>query len=311
MRRKIPLSDPSQTRRTMALGKSAYLAAGGVILIIFIGATAYNLRHSAVTPDELGAASAPIVTADTPCVSVLSPATNALVVNSGAQVHATGCILAVKSQATPAAVFNSGTTLDAARICVASDQVTQNARNLSTLNLNCPVAVPDTASLAAPANEPCNDQPKALDGVDVHLQPGTYCGGLAFNNASSHVTFSPGVYVLKGGDWTVDGGTWSGMGVTFYFADASKIQFNSGVAVDLRAPLAGPYRNLLMFEAPGLPASPFIFNDSRLMRLDGVVWLPSRDMVFNSGSRLDSHGLMLGVHSLVLDQTRWNVSPLS
>ncbi len=282
----------------------------GVILVAAIAATVYGLRHTATTPDVLGAASAPIVTADTPCVSVLSQAANALIINTGATIRAPGCILAVKSEARPAAIFNAGTTLDAARICIASGRVTQNARNLPPLDLNCPVAVPDTANLAAPADKACRDAPRALDGADITLQPGTYCGGLAFTNAASRVGFAPGVYILKGGDWTVDGGTWAGAGVTFYFADSSKIRFNSGVTVDLRAPQAGPYRNLLMFEAPGLPPSPFIFNDARFMRLDGVVWLPSRDMTFNSGSKLDSGGLMLGVHGLTLDQTKWSIAPI-
>ncbi len=295
----------------MALGRPTLFAViGGLILLAAIAAAAYGLRHGATAPDELGSATAPIVTADTPCVSVLSPAANALIVNSGAQVRAPDCIVAVKSRAVPAAVFNAGVTLQAARLCVASSGVTQNDHDLGALDLNCPVAVPDKASLAAPGDAPCTDIPRTVDGADVMLYPGTYCGGLNFNNAAGHVTFGPGVYVIKGGDWTVDGGTWTGNGVTLYFADASKIQFNSGVSVDLRAPQAGPYRNLLMFEAPGLPTSPFIFNDARAMRLDGVVWLPSRDMTFNSGSKLDSGGLMLGIHSLILDQTNWTIAPL-
>ncbi len=295
----------------MALGSRTFLViAGGLIALTGAGMATYAMHHSATTPDELGAANAPIVTADTPCVSVLSAAPNALVVNSGAAVHAPACILAVKSRAVPAAVLNAGTTIVAARICIASDGITQNARNLPSLTLDCPVAVPDQVKLNAPVDGPCEDHPKTVNGTDVTLEPGTYCGGMAFNTAASHVTFAPGVYVIKGGDWTVDGGAWSGNGVTFYFADTSKIQFNSGVSVDLRAPQAGPYRNLLMFEAPDLAASAFIFNDARTMRLDGVVWLPSRDMTFNSGSKLDSDGLMMGVHGLTLDQTDWTVAPL-
>jgi len=282
---------------------------GGLVALAGVGSATYALRHGAMPPDDLGDANAPIVTADTPCVSVLSPAANAFVVNSGATVHASGCILAVKSRANPAAVFNRGAILDAGRICVASDHVTQNARNMDALDLDCPVAVPDTARLAAPADTSCEAHPRQMEGADIILHPGTYCGGLTFNSIS-HVTFRPGVYVIKGGDWIVDGGVWSGAGVTFYFADTSRFQFNSGAWIDLRAPLAGPYRNLLMFEAPAMAPSPFIFDDARAMRLDGVVWLPSRDMTFNSGSKLDSTGLMLGVHGLVLDRTDWTIAPL-
>ena len=295
----------------MALGSPPFLVvAGGVIALAGIGLATFVVHHGNTSADELGAANAPIVTADMPCVSVLSPAPDALIVNSGAAIHAPACILAIKSQAAPAAVVNAGATIEAARICIAANSITQNIRNLSALNLDCPVAVPDTVGLSAPADVPCDDHPQRLDATDVTLEPGTYCGGLAFNTAASHVTFSPGVYIIKGGDWIVDGGAWSGNGVTFYFADASKIQFNSGVSVDLRAPQAGPYRNLLMFEAPALPPTSFVFNDTRAMRLDGVVWLPSRDMTFNSGSKLDSDGLMLGVHGLTLDQTDWTIAPL-
>ena len=299
----------------MALGSPTYLVlAGGLIALAAVGVATYAMHSHVASPDaisdDLGAANAPIVTADTPCVSVLSPGANAFVVNNGAAVHAPACILAVKSRAVPAAVLNTGTKIDTARLCIASDGITQNTRNLPSLSLDCPVAVPDTIKLSAPADDACDDHPQSMGGTDITMEPGIYCGGMAFNAAASHVTFSPGVYVIKGGDWTVDGGAWSGNGVTFYFADASKIQFNSGVSIDLRAPQAGPYRNLLMFEAPGLAPSPFIFNDARAMHLDGVVWLPSRDMTFNSGSKLDSGGLMMGVHALTLDQTDWTIAPL-
>ena len=295
----------------MALGSRIFLViAGGLIALAGVGVATYATRHAPSAPEELGAANAPVVTADAPCVSILSAAPDALVVNSGAAVHAPACILAVKSRAVPAAVLNAGTTIDAARICIASDGITQNARNLASLSLDCPVAVPDEVKMSALVEGPCDNHPRSVNDTDATLEPGTYCGGMAFTTAASHVTFSPGVYVIKGGDWTVDGGAWSGNGVTFYFADTSKIQFNSGVSVDLRAPQAGPYRNLLMFEAPGLPVSPLVFNDARALRLDGAVWLPSRDMIFNSGSKLDSDGLMMAVHALTLDQTDWTVAPL-
>lgn len=272
-----------------------------------VGAGIYALHN---TPDVPSAAPGPILPSHAACVSVLSPDIQAMTVNSGAEIHAPACTFIVSSRAQSAATINTGARLDTAKMCIASRQVVANAGKVPAIDLRCATPTP-VPTLPAPSIGGCDVSRQAYDGTDITLRPGTYCGGVHFNNAQAHVTFEPGLYVVKGGDWTVDGGDWTGRGVTFYFADTSKIQFNSGVSVDLSAPAAGAYRNLLMFEAAGLTPSPLIFNDARAMHLNGAIWLPSRDMTFNSGSKLDSDGLMLGVRSLMLDQTMWHIRPLS
>ncbi len=279
----------------------------GLMVAGLFGAAGYALHNA---PMPVSPVLGPSLPQNVACVSVLSPDSQAVTVNSGADIHAPACTLIVASIARPAAIFNTGTTLDTAHICVASHQVTRNSAGAPAIDLGCTAKAP-AVTLPTPVVGPCTVSHQAYDGTDITLRPGTYCGGVTFNNAQARVTFEPGFYVIKGGDWTVDGSTWSGRDVTFYFADTSKIQFNSGVSVDLSAPASGPYAHVLMFEAPRLSPSPVIFNDARAMHLDGAVWLPSRDMTFNSGSKLDSDGLMLGVRSLMLDQTTWHIQPLS
>ena len=97
--------------------------------------------------------------------------------------------------------------------------------------------------------------------------------------------------------------------MTFYFADSSHLQFNSAVAADVTSPTSGPYAGVSMFEAANLPPSPFVFDDSQDMNLDGLIYLPSRDMTFNSGSHLTNKRMTLVAKTLILDKTNWNLQP--
>lgn len=242
------------------------------------------------------------------CVYVLDPtATQSLLVNSGADVTAPTCEFHVASKASPAAIFNSGTSLDVARICVAGTNIIDNGGSHAGLSTGCNAAAnPYVGKLPAPAVSSCDFTAANYSGT-VHLTPGVYCGGFNFN-AGPSVSFSPGLYVIKGGDWNVDGGKWAGTGVTFYFADTSRIQFNSAVAADMTSPTSGTYEGIFMFEPDGLSRSPFVLDDSRGMNITGLIYLPSRNMTFNSASNLTDKSITLVTDTLILNQTRWNLS---
>ncbi len=242
------------------------------------------------------------------CIYVLDPtATQSLLVNSGADIAAPTCEIHVASKASPAAIFNAGTSLDFARICVAGTNIIDNGGSHSSLSTGCNAAAnPYVGKLPAPAVSSCDFTAANYSG-SVSLTPGVYCGGFNFN-AGPNVTFAPGLYVIKGGDWNVDGGNWTGTGVTFYFADSSRIQFNSAVAADMTSPTSGTYAGIFMFEPDGLSKSPFVLDDSRGMSVTGLIYLPSRNMTFNSASNLTDKSITLVTDTLILDQTRWNLS---
>lgn len=247
----------------------------------------------------------------TPCVYVLDPdGSQALLVNSGAQISAPNCEIAVKSTGRPAGMFNSGSQLDFKRVCVQGAQVTQNSTTVANLALNCNSSdEPYAGQLPTPPADSCNFSNGNYNDATVNLTPGVYCGWFNFNNSSARVNFAPGVYVIKNGGWNVNGGTWTGKGVTFYFADTSKIQFNSGISATLSAPTSGAYKDLLFYEAANLPKSDFIFNDSVANNLTGVIWLPSRTVTWNAKSGVASDSLTLVTWRLILNNTTWTLNP--
>ena len=111
-----------------------------------------------------------------------------------------------------------------------------------------------------------------------------------------------GLYVIKNGAWISDGGEWDGQGVTFYFADDSTLQFNSGVEVSLSAPSGGKYGNVLMTEAPNLNESAMVLNDSKGFDFEGIIYLPSRDLTLNSGANVRSDNLSVVADTIIVNR---------
>jgi hypothetical protein len=243
------------------------------------------------------------------CIIALDPtASQALLVNSGADVNAPDCEAHVKSRGNPAAVFNAGTKLITQRICIAGKNILDNGGTHPNVEKECVTSDnPFAGKLTSPTVGSCTSM-QPINGGSVTLNPGVYCG-LNFNNAPK-VKFNPGVYIVKSGDWNVNGGEWTGTGVTFYFADTSKIQLNSQVKVNIKAPTSGAYKDIVMFEKEGMSRSNYPFNDSKdSMNFEGVFYLPSRDVIFNGGSTLRNKKMTLVVNTLILNQTRWDLKP--
>ncbi len=244
-----------------------------------------------------------------PCLILTSPrGEDALLVNAGAQVEAPRCEIHVDSdEMFYAATLNADSRLDVADLCVTGD-IQRRGGLVTNPQRGCSANVDRFRRPPPPeAAAPCGPKPPAVDGGAVALRPGVYCGGLAFHGAP-HVTFAPGLYVVRGGDWTFDGGDYAGAGVSFFFADTSKPVFESGVAVDLSAPADGPRAGVLMDEAAGLAPSVLTFNGARRFRLDGLVHLPSRRAVFNGGSRLEGGRLLAVFDTAVLNGTAWSIT---
>jgi Flp pilus assembly protein TadG len=284
-------SDASVTGNASAEVATTLLAAASVkTLTISVKATAKPVRKSDV------------------CILLLDPtAAQPLLVNSGASLKAPACEVHVRSKGSPSAIFNSGSTFVTKRTCLAGASPLYNGTTVANVETRCnAVADPFAGNLPVPPSSSCTVSNGNYTGGSVNLSPGVYCGWFNFNNAPD-VTFAPGLYVIKGGGWNVNAGRWSGTGVTFYFADTSVIQFNSGISADLTAPTSGDYAGILMYEAKGLAKSNFVFNDSVANKLEGLIYLPSRNVTFNAKSQLNTDKATLVFNTLILDQTNWNL----
>jgi Flp pilus assembly protein TadG len=247
------------------------------------------------------------------CILLLDPsASQALLMNSGANINAPNCEVDVASQGNPAAIFNSGTTLATSKTCLRGSSYINNGGSHPNLVTGCATAAdPFAGNLPAPPSTACAG-PYAnggnFNGGTVNLTPGVYCGWLNFNSSPT-VNLAAGVYVIANGGWNVNGGTWTGSGVTFYFADTSKIQFNSGMNMTLSAPTSGTYSGILFYEQSGLSQSQFVFDDSIAENLTGLIYLPSRNVTFNSTSNLSSPQFTLVADTAIFDTANWNLSP--
>jgi Flp pilus assembly protein TadG len=241
------------------------------------------------------------------CILALSPtASQSLLANSGADVNAASCEIHVRSTANPAAIFNAGTNIKSKNTCIAGTNIIDNGGTHPNLNLGCSaISDPYAGKVPVPASATCDYNNMNYSGA-VTLNPGVYCGWMNFN-AGPTVTLKPGLYVIKNGGWNVNGGDWSGNGVTFYFEDTSKIQFNSAVKASLKAPTSGTYADFLFAEKSGLSNTQFIFDDNQGFDMTGIMYLPSRDVVFNSSTSVRAEKMTAVMNTVIFNGIKWNL----
>lgn len=249
------------------------------------------------------------------CIYVLAPSSSqSLLVNSNFDLSAANCEIDVASTASPAAIFNSGATLTVQKTCVAGS-ATNNGATVGGLTTGCTThANPYKNALTDPTVGTCTVNGANYSGT-VNLSPGTYCGSFNFNGSGT-VNLASGLYIFKNTTWNINSGwTITGTGVTFYFTSSSSyVQFNSGVTVSLSAPTTGTYANLLMYEPDGLSTSSFAIDgtSSSGHALQGLVYLPSRNITFNSTYSGSADAFTLVVNQLIFDSNSpksWSITP--
>jgi Flp pilus assembly protein TadG len=243
------------------------------------------------------------------CLLALSKtASPGVLANSSVNINAPTCEIDVASTGSPAATFNSGDVFNVTKLCVAGSSVLNNAGSISVLQTGCTVASdPFANKLPTVSVGSCTVNGQNYSGV-ASLSPGVYCGGFNFNGSGT-LNLAPGLYIFKGTNWNLNSGwTVNGSGVTFYFADQwSYIQFNSGVQAYLSAPTSGTYANILLFEPSGLSTSSFTIDGGAGHSFSGLVYLPSRNITFNSMSNVTSEALTLVLNSVILNTLNWNI----
>ncbi len=293
-------SPPNATTVTVSVTRKLPLMFSGLFL------------HS--TPTVTASATATSSGGPSVCIYVLGTGSQTLTVNSDFDLDAPNCQIDVASTAAPAAIFDSGATLTVQKTCVAGT-VTNNGATVGGLTTGCTTqANPYVGKLTDPTVGSCTVNSANYSGT-VNLSPGTYCGNFNFNGSGT-VNLSSGLYIFKGTTWNINSGwTVTGSGVTFYFTNSSSyVQFNSGVTVSLTAPTSGTYANLLMYEPDGLSTSSFAIDGSSSSghALQGLVYLPSRNITFNSTYSGTADAFTLVVNQLIFDSNSpktWSITP--
>jgi Flp pilus assembly protein TadG len=242
------------------------------------------------------------------CILLVDPTqSQSLLVNSGAKLDAPNCEIHVRSTASPAAIFNSGTTLNVKKICVKGSNVIKNGGANPPVETNCAaISDPFTSSMPAVSVGACNHNNKVYNPGSVTINPGVYCGWTNFNGSGT-LTLNPGLYIIKSGGMTFNSGwTVTGNGVTFYLVDQNAtITFNGNVKFKLSPPTSGTYANVLMFEPAGLVNTNLPINGTSASTLQGLLYLPSRDVMINFGSNVSADKVTMVFSSLIFNAINW------
>jgi Flp pilus assembly protein TadG len=240
------------------------------------------------------------------CILLVDPsASQSLLVNSGASINAPNCEIDVLSTGSPAAIFN--TTLNVADVCIKGSTDIVNGGAKPPVQLSCKaISDPFAGKLPSVTVGSCDFNNQTYNPGTITVNPGVYCGWTNFNG-TSNITFNPGLYVIKSGGMTINSGsTITGTGVTFYLVDQNAtIQFNGGITAALAAPTSGTYSGILVFEPGGLPLSNFVFNGSKGENMQGLLYMPSRNVTFNSVSNVSSEKITMVFDTLIMDSTNW------
>jgi Flp pilus assembly protein TadG len=262
---------------------------------------------TSVHSEALAVATAPVT--NTACYLVLDPTgSQAFLANSGAKITAPECQIDVASNAIPAAIVNAGTTLTIKKLCINGQRLYNGAG--PEYQTGCETtADPLAGKLPVPATGPCTYSNQSFDpqGGTREVNPGVWCGWNNFNGAQT-VRFKPGLYVIRDGDITLNAGsTISGADVTFYFIGNTNLRFNGTVTANLAAPTSGPWAHILMAEAKTANKAQFIFNGVQ-GSLNGMLYLPNREVVLNSASKIALSHFMMVSHRLILNESEWTVT---
>jgi len=133
-------------------------------------------------------------------------------------------------------------------------------------------------------------------------------------NGNPVITFKPGLHIIKGRMIANSGSTIIAKGVTFFFPDVnSEIRANGSLTFTGTAPESGPYAGILMYEATDDASNnankqQYVFNGSNGEVLEGLIYLPNRNVTYNSTTNQTSKIAMV-VNSMIMNAANWSIEP--
>lgn len=212
------------------------------------------------------------------CMLALDPeAGDALSVTGSADVSLTGCEMMSNSLSNDAlSVSGAGRTTAS---CVNAVGGVSAPGDLTLTECGAPregmaPARDPYADLEPPDVSGCRNVPGGGNGVRT-IQPGRHCSGMTLNG---EVHFSPGVYVVDGGDFRTNGNSVvTGEDVTIILTGGADLQMNGNADIRLSAPESGDYAGLLFWgDAADGDLGEITLNGTADSALIGAVYFPER-----------------------------------
>lgn len=141
-------------------------------------------------------------------------------------------------------------------------------------------------SLSFPPYDYCSDTKQPVNvNSDRTLLPGTYCGGVHIFSAK--VILLPGIYVMNGGPFWVNGGAnVTGDQVTIAFTgDGSTLWLSGNATMTVTSPVSGTYANMQFVQDRTQPINKLgtwfsvggANGDGSTLKYDGVAYIPTQN----------------------------------
>ncbi len=227
-----------------------------------------------------------------PCLLALDPsARHTLSLDSNAEITAPDCEVYSDSSSGYGLSAYSNSHITSQKTCTVGHYVGSGSHYRPTPEQHCPFIADPLASLSPPSFVGCNHNNFMLDTSFLEtINPGVYCGGILIKN-NTKVTFNPGIYIIKNGEFKVDSNAEvNGTGVGFYLTGDAKIYFDSNTKVDFTAPTDGDMAGLIFFEDRS--ATLLIdheFNSNSINRLEGAIYLSRGYLRIDSNSNISQN----------------------
>ena len=224
------------------------------------------------------------------CVLALDrSASGAITAQGSTTVNLNGCSMYDNSRSSTALTVGGSAQVSALSVGVVGG-MSGNAAITTTAGIQTGLSpIPDPyANLQVPSFSGCDHNNYSAKKQET-INPGVYCGGMQFN-ANADVMFNAGVYIIDGGNFTVNGGArLQGTGVTIIFTSSSgdwpTATINGGANIDLRPPSTGTFAGILLFGDRAIPVgTTYKFNGGATQYLGGAVYFPTGNVQFSGGA---------------------------
>lgn len=241
-----------------------------------------------------------VASGSTACVLALSPTKSRAITVSGAtDVSLVGCDIASNSNAADAFWMDSSL----AKLTVECVHTVGEAITNSTLRLlDCaepneyaPVVRDPYADVAEPSTAvPCVADKNVTVFEPTFAHPSgvlamKICGGL---DVKKQVTFKPGLYIIEGGDLTlnanatvaIDSAGMTADGVTFYLTGTARLKLTGNGSLNLQAPTSGPFAGILVFGSRSQVGVAHEILGNSNSTTQGAIYAPTSAISFSGNS---------------------------
>jgi Flp pilus assembly protein TadG len=226
----------------------------------------------------------------TPATSVSNAGIDGL---NGATLDLSQCGVQVNSTGVDALYLTGGASLLAKAVSVSGQINTNNGATITISSggsqvTNAPTGVNPYAAVAIPAPGTCTTQSTTITASQT-LNAGTFCGGLSISNGAA-VTLNSGVYIMDHGNFSLQGGSLTGIGVTIVLTSSTGVygtaQIANGVTLTLTAPASGALSGIAIIQDSRAPStgSGSSVAGGAAMNITGALVFPSQIVSFSNGS---------------------------